>query len=587
MAEAGDIPAMLDRTASADTPIGNGSSTDAAGTGGAAGVAVHPTTFRPKSISVDVGFFTWNIGTWQVIADPIVFRMHGLPEQDSASMDDFLSRVPPSDLPDVRTAMERMMAACGDYQIDYRVIGPDGDLRSMEARGRVTPGPDDKPARMMGVVTDTTVARAERDAEQQRLRGLADRARRTRDFTAALAAAVSVDAIIDAASEGLGAYGADSLVLVAPREGRIATVASCGLDPATVGVLGGVESADPTPISDAIRWRAPVYLGSTEALAHEYPHLADAAAGMAGRSWVALPVFDPAGGVGACLLGFPGPHDFPAEERALLFAAAGLLAQSVDRARMYETYRTVADVLQRGMLPRGELVTPGLTIAYRYRAAGSRHQAATSGIEIGGDFYDVVHLAGERTALVIGDVEGHNLLAASLMGRLRTAVHAYARDGRSVADVMARTNRWLTDLNAEPDLAMFATCCLVAVDPATGHLAVCRAGHPPPVLVAPGESPCVLECAPGMPLGIDRDASFATLDVAVPPGSLIVLTTDGLLETDAGDDFNLGPLLEDLRHGQSEDLEELADALLSGTPQRSRHGDDVALLLARLDQPRS
>jgi serine phosphatase RsbU (regulator of sigma subunit) len=563
MTQAGDIPAMLDSHTAAG-PVDEV-------TEGAV------TSFRPKSISVDVGFFNWDIATGEVVCDPVTFRMHGMPELQSASMDQFLARVPASDLPQVRAAMERMMAACGDYQIDYRVIGPDGSLRSMEARGRVVPGPDELPARMMGVVTDTTDARAERDAEQQRLRGLADRASRTRDFTAALASAVTVEAIVEAAGDGLRAYGADCLIVVAPRDGQLTVVAATGLDAAAVQVLSGVNSTDPTPISDAIRWRAPVYLGSPGTLAADYAHLATAAVGLTQRSWVALPVFDSAGGVGACLLGFAAPREFPAEEKALLFAAAGLLAQSLERARMHETHRAVASVLQRGMLPRGELVTPGLTIANRY-------QAAISGIEIGGDFYDAVPLAGGRTALVIGDVEGHNLLAASLMGRLRTAVHAYAREGIGAADVMARANRWLADLNADPEMAMFATCCLVAVDPATGQLVICRAGHPPPVLVPPGEAPRVLDCDPGLPLGVDREACFAISELVVAPGSLLVLTTDGLLETDAGDDFNLAPLLEHLGHGAAgDDLEELADSLLSAPPRRNRHGDDVALLLARVN----
>ena len=87
---------------------------------------------------------------------------------------------------------------------------------------------------------------------------------------------------------------------------------------------------------------------------------------------------------------------------------------------------------------------------------------------------------------MIGDVEGHNLIAASLMGRLRTTVHAYAREGHGPAEVMARANQWLVELNAnDPNLALFATCCFVVVNPATRELAICRAGHSPAILVPP------------------------------------------------------------------------------------------------------
>src|SRR5215475_15305761 len=119
------------------------------------------------------------------------------------------------------------------------------------------------------------------------------------------------------------------------------------------------------------------------------------------------------------------------------------------------------------ILPRGPMTAPGLSIATRY-------QATTTGIEIGGDFYDVVNYADGQTALVIGDVQGHNLLAASLMGRLRTAVHAYTREGHGPAQVMARANRWLCDLNSNPDRLLFATCCFLIVDPAAGTLTLSR-----------------------------------------------------------------------------------------------------------------
>jgi len=235
--------------------------------------------------------------------------------------------------------------------------------------------------------------------------------------------------------------------------------------------------------------------------------------------------------------------------------------------------------LQHGMLPRGTLTAPGLTIATRY-------QAATSGIEIGGDFYDVVQSTGGQVALVIGDVQGHNLLAASLMGRLRTAVHAYTREGHGPAEVMARTNRWLVNLNTDPDTALFATCCFVVVDPAAGELALCRAGHPPPVLVAPGTPPRILDCDAALPLGVDASAEYPITSMRIEAGSVLALITDGFLESEAGDDYNLNRLLHVLGLNQSDDLEELADELLGCIRRPQRHGDDVALLLARLDAAR-
>jgi serine phosphatase RsbU (regulator of sigma subunit) len=533
--------------------------------------------FRPNSASVDAGFFTWDITSGEVMCDPVTYQMHGLPQASSATIDTFLSRVPESDLPQLLEAMERMTAQNGTYQLEYRILSPDGSLRTMEARGRIMPGDDGRPGQMMGMVVDTTTMRAKRDAEQRRLREVADRARRMHSFTAALASAITVNAIVDAARAGISAFGADSLILVAERDGLLRIEASCGLSEDAVDALSGLTSYRPAPISVAIQFAAPVYISSPEIFAEDFPHLEARLGDSTTQAWVALPVRDSRGQVGACLFGFPEAHEFPAEEKAQLFAASALLALSLERARMHEFQGAMAAELQRGVLPRGKLTATGLTIAARY-------SPATSGVEIGGDFYDVVELLDGRVALVIGDVEGHNLIAASLMGRLRTTVHAYAREGHGPAEVMARANQWLVDLNAnDQNLALFATCCFVVLNPATRELAICRAGHPPALVVPPGARPKVLDCDAGLPLGVDADTEYATTQIVVEAGSILVLSTDGLMVADSADENSLNSLIAVLPFGSAEDLEVLADDLLSLPRRQTRHGDDVALLLARVE----
>jgi serine phosphatase RsbU (regulator of sigma subunit) len=533
--------------------------------------------FRPTSTSVDAGFFSWDITTGEVTGDPAAYRMHGLSPDSDATLDTFLSMVPESDLPQLLEAMEQMTAANGTYQIEYRIKSANGALRTMEARGRILPGEDGQPGQMMGMVVDTTTVRAKREAEQRRLREVADRARRMHSFTAALASAITVSAIVEAAQAGISAFGADSLILVAERDGQLKVEASCGLSDDIVDALSGLRSYRPAPISVAIQFAAPVYISSPEIFAEDFPHLVGRLGDSPTQAWVALPVRDSRGQVGACLFGFPEAHEFPAEEKAQLFAASALLALSLERARMHEFQGAMAAELQRGVLPRGKLTATGLTIATRY-------SPATSGVEIGGDFYDVVQLVDGRVALVIGDVEGHNLIAASLMGRLRTTVHAYAREGHGPAEVMARANQWLVELNAnDPNLALFATCCFVVVNPATRELAICRAGHPPALLVPPGARPKVLDCDAGLPLGVDEDTEYTTSQTTVEPGSILVLTTDGLMVADSGDMNSLNSLIAVLPFGSAEDLEVLADDLLSLPRRQTRHGDDVALLLARVE----
>src|SRR5580658_1203981 len=217
------------------------------------------TVFHPSATIVDAGFFAWDIGSGEVICDPVTFKMHGLSDRLVATMDSFLSRVPEDDLLQVQEAIRAMTASAGTYQIEYRVLGEDGSHRSMEARGRIMPGPDGQPARMMGMVMDTTAMRAEREAEERHLRELAERAARSQDFTAALASASSVDAIVAAARSGLSAYGADIFILMASRDGRLQVVASCGFDEDSLRAMSSLSKTHPTPISMSIDWRAPVY----------------------------------------------------------------------------------------------------------------------------------------------------------------------------------------------------------------------------------------------------------------------------------------------------------------------------------------
>ena len=542
----------------------------------AAGPGRPAAAFQPKVTSVNAGFVTWDMATNEVVCEPGTYALHGLPENSPATMQAFLARVPEEDLPGILAAMRQMMHSCGTYQFDYRVIGLDGSVRTMEARGRVVPGPDGRPARMTGFVMDTTTIWASREAERRQLYEGAERTSLTQKFTAALASAITVDAITAAARDGLASYGANSLVIVNGHEGDRTPVTSYGFSPDAARLLADPEPSPGSPVAHAIEGEAAAFFGSPEDLLRSYPHLAAAVAGSAQRAWAAVPVPDAKGRIGGCLMGFAEPRAFSIEERALLVTVSGLLAQSLQAARMYESEHALARDLQHGLLPRGPLLVPGVSIAARYKPV-------TSGLEIGGDFYDAIELPGGRVALVIGDVQGHNPIAASLMGRLRMVVHAYAREDHGPAAVMTRANQWLTELNADPDMALFATCCFVVIDPASGQLEMCRAGHPAPVLLSPGAAPVILDQGDDLLLGVDPAEQYTTVTIPLPAGATLMLATDGLLEDDGSDpDGNVRALIRVLQDGAGDELETLADRLLA-SPRLTRHGDDIALMVARAD----
>ena len=124
--------------------------------------------FRPGVTSVTAGIFSWDLSTNEVVCERGTYELYGLPEDSPATIETFLSRVPKEDQADLIAAMQQMMSSCGTYEIEYRVLALDGSLRPMEARCRVLPGPDGRPARMTGFVVDTASLWASREADRRR-----------------------------------------------------------------------------------------------------------------------------------------------------------------------------------------------------------------------------------------------------------------------------------------------------------------------------------------------------------------------------------------------------------------------------------
>lgn len=191
---------------------------------------------------------------------------------------------------------------------------------------------------------------------------------------------------------------------------------------------------------------------------------------LAPAAWAVLPLIASGRQVGSCLITFATERAFGREDRTLYSSFAGILAQSLERARLYDTHHHRATELQRAMLPRTLPQLPGI-------ASAARYLPSTEGMQIGGDWYDLLRLPDGRIGLVIGDVQGHNAEATAVMGQLRSGLRAYATDGHDPAATLARTSRLLTELDTE----LFATCLYLTLDPADGTLRAARARHPAPV----------------------------------------------------------------------------------------------------------
>ncbi|MFJ4984026.1 SpoIIE family protein phosphatase [Streptomyces sp. NPDC088732] len=288
-----------------------------------------------------------------------------------------------------------------------------------------------------------------------------------------------------------------------------------------------------------------------------------------------------------------GREPFDAEDLALATELADRSAAALDNARLYIREREGALMLQRSLLPQSVPEPPGVELAFRY-VPGS------SGAAAGGDWFDVIPLAGGRVALVVGDVIGHGLRAAATMGRLRTAVRTLAAMEMAPEELLRRVDDLGDDLAGDTAEGWTATCVYAVYDPSTRRLTVARAGHPPPVLVVPGTGRTegtagtavtdpadpvkevrLMDIPAGVPLGVGG-VEFESVELDVPDGAVLVLYTDGLIEArDEDIDVGLERLRAVLAARPPHSLEATCDDLLA-TLAHGREPDDVALLVARL-----
>ncbi|MDI3405001.1 SpoIIE family protein phosphatase [Streptomyces cavernicola] len=286
------------------------------------------------------------------------------------------------------------------------------------------------------------------------------------------------------------------------------------------------------------------------------------------HSYMAIPLKARGTVLGALTLARTGnPLPFDHDDLLLAGELAARAAVSIDNARGYQQQSHAALSLQRHLLPHRPAKPPGLDIAYRY-------QPATTAGEVGGDWFDVIRLAGERSALVVGDVMGSGINAAASMGQLRTATRTLAGLGLAPADVLTHLDRIASELDET-----LATCVYAEYDPHTGLCRIATAGHLPPVRCRPDERPQLLSLPSGAPLGVGG-VPFEAAEFTLTDGDELLLYTDGLVETRDQDIGDRLTTLIDILDQPRRSLEETCDLLLT---QLRRHGDpdDVAVLIAR------
>ncbi|MFH8808942.1 SpoIIE family protein phosphatase [Streptomyces hygroscopicus] len=419
---------------------------------------------------------------------------------------------PAGDVPELEERCRR--AAAGGRPAGFDIRWPtDGRWYHI----RLVSVPDGLTAYLTDVTDRRT--RAARRAEAERAG--AEQAARISELSNALADAVTTRDVVDVvAAHVLPPFGASGLLMLCLEGGRLNVVGSVGYPLPFLRRIDGVPAFEGYRLlNEVLGARRPYFIPSAEEYERLFPDLAGNPAIAHKNAWAVLPLTASGNAIGTCSISFDEPRRFSADERTLLTAISGMVAQALARARLYDTEHARAQALQRGLLPRALPTPAAVTSTVRYLPA-------SSGTDIGGDWYDVIPLSAERVALVIGDVMGHGLAEAATMGRLRTAVHTLANLELPPDEVLAHLNEVVSDLGDDS----YATCLYALYDPVSGVCSLARAGHPPPLVVRPDGGVECPDSVPDPPLGA-TEPPFTTVDLRLPDGSLLVLYTDGLVES--------------------------------------------------------
>jgi PAS domain S-box-containing protein len=338
---------------------------------------------------------------------------------------------------------------------------------------------------------------------------------------------------------------------------------SCGTPPASVepiafgdGFAGGVAGS-----------RKPLYVERPDPQALRDPGLRT----LEIDSLLAVPMLAQGAVIGVLEVCASPPHRFTADDLGMLRLAADRVALAISHARVYEREHNIAVTLQRSLLPERLPEVPGLDVAARYRPAAAE-------AEVGGDWYDVIPIPGGGAGLVMGDVAGKGIAAASMVGRLRSALRAYALEGHGPAKVVEQLNRLVW---TEAWEGQMVTLLYVMVDPVDGTARWVNAGHLPPLLVGANGWPRFLEGGSSVPLGVVPFPAYEEASAAIRPGSTLVLYTDGLVEVPGAHiDDGLSRLVEQVMSAPG-DPEALCEHLLGTLVPERGAPDDVALLSLR------
>jgi PAS domain S-box-containing protein len=263
-------------------------------------------------------------------------------------------------------------------------------------------------------------------------------------------------------------------------------------------------------------------------------------------------------------------REFTRENESLLQLIADRAALAIEHARLYQREVGIVETLQRSLLPDRLPEVPGLKTGAKYMPGGR-------GADVGGDWYDAIALDGGRLGLAMGDVVGHGIGAAALMGQLRNALRAYALDGASPGSVVEKLDRMVQNLEA----GRMATLLYMVIEPDLGSITLASAGHLPPLELRPDGTAQYLEGGRTLPLGVMPSIEYPEAHFDLQPGSTLVMYTDGLVE-ERGESIDAGlELLKEAVADGPDDPGALCDHIVARLLEHRPATDDIAVLTVR------
>jgi PAS domain S-box-containing protein len=552
----------------------------------------------------DLGTWRWNMTTGAVTWDERAERLFGLePGEFDGTYDAWVGVLHPDDRDHVQDVVTAAVESKSSYQIDHRVVWRDGSIHGLQGRGNVTLDAAGAVTGTIGCVGDITASKAAEAVDRQRAADAntaAARERRQRErleFLAGLSDASIratdhrefMKSVTAAAVPRLGDWCSLHFIHEPGAKVELEVAHSDPAKVAWVKALAEKYPDDPngqTGVAAVIRTGRVEYipevdesmidrgLESSTIDRGEAQTILDA---LSLTSVITVPLITKREVIGAMqFVSAESGRRYDEQDVALARAAAGRIAAALENMWITDEHRHISVTLQSALLPPLVPRIPGLDVAVRYWPAGVASK-------VGGDFYDVFALAGDRWAVVIGDVCGTGADAAAVTSIVRHTIRAAARHGQGHAAVL----EWINEAILHSDRDQFCTTSYATIEPVDGgHRLVCSSGgHPLPVIVrATGEVMTLGE--PGTLLGAFDDIATSTEQTIVGPDDTVVFYTDGISDLPPPGGLDVEEVMALIAEAAavSPRAADIADAIHCSLIDRvgdARRQDDVALVVLR------